>query len=579
MAHKKEKGRADCGGVLGAVGKAWSEETIVDIDSFALIPTLAAAGATVLILAVLVLCLVRNTAKVSFISYVALGVVAVGCLLTYFSHKVMILVLTVLALEFLFFIYALVLALGDPKKRENKKTQKELEDLIATMTTKEEVARIRAKYENSISMENDMIAKVSGFFTSEEPLPSFLATLNKLLMEKVKADGCVIMMYEESDNMLNVKSFEGKFPPPYKLPDDLPHKPARVDMNIKYGQFAPKDNLFGNIFSAGKVVNVTDPKRDNRIYQNMSEDFLQCGPYLFIPMIQDGEGVALFCLSRVYGNTPFDDVDVEAAQNIIDIAKTAFRPLNSFLSYMSHAEATKEGAVATEAQKTLLPEKFPAIAKLSLGKYTMPVESVCGDFYDVIPSRKERISFIIGDVTGKGMKSLLVMAAVRAMLRLVTNTEQNAATILEWINKAICIEQNKDHFASVALINYNSIDDTAQVATSGTNIVLLYTAATGEVKKISTDCEPVGVEKTTEYKATDLKLASGDMIIACTDGVVECLNENGAQYSTGKLESMIKKNAKLAGKDIAAKVKDDIKKFCGTTQQFDDQSLLVVKIA
>lgn len=551
----------------------------MDIDSFASIPILVAAGATILILGVLVLCLVRNTAKVSFISYVALGVVVAGCLCTYFNRKLMILVLTIMALEFLFFIYALVMALGDPKKRENKKTQKELEDLIATMMTKEEVARIKAKYENSISLENDMIAKVAGFFTSEEPMPAFLATLNKLLMEKVKADGCVIMMYEESDNMLNVKSFEGKFPPPYKLPDDLPHKPARVDMNVKYAQFAPKENLFGDIFSAGKTVNVTDPKRDNRIYQNMSEDFLQCGPYLFIPMIQDGEGVALICLSRVYGNTPFTDLDIEAAQNIIDIAKTAIRPLNSFLSYMSHAEATKEGAVATVAQKTLLPDKLPAIAKLSLGKYTVPVESVCGDFYDVIPSRKERISIVVGDVTGKGMKSLLVMAAVRAMLRLVTNTDQKAATILEWVNKAICIEQNKDHFASVALINYNSVDDTVQVATSGTNIVLLFTAKTGEVKKISMDCEPVGVEKTTEYKDTDLQLSSGDIILACTDGVVECLNENGAQYSTGKLESILKQHAKLAGKDIATKIKDDVKKFCGTTQQFDDQSLLVMKIA
>lgn len=550
----------------------------MDIDSFVGVPILVCGAVLIGILVLLLLCIIRNTTKVSFIFYAVIAVTLGGLIITYFHPKLMYLVVTLILAEALFVVYALVLVMSDPKKRENKKTQKELEELIATMVTHEEMERQKAKYESSIATENDMIAKVSGFFTAEETLNSFLQYLSKLLMDKLSADGCAILMYEESDNMLSVKSFEGKIAPPYKLPEDLPHKPMRVEMNFKYSQFAPTGNLFGDIFTGGKPVNVVDPQKDNRIYQNMNEDFLQCGPYLFIPMVQDGEGVALFCLARTFGKPVFTGDDVDNAIGIVEIAKTAFRPLNSFLSYTAHAEATKEGDIATSFQKSLLPDKLPAIAKLSLGKYTVPVENVCGDFYDVIPSRKERISMVIGDVAGKGMKSLLVMAMVRAMLRLVSNTEKDAATILEWVNKAICIEENKDHFASVALLLYNSIDDTAQLATSGTNPVLLYTASDGEVNKISIDCEPIGVEKTTEYKNTDLTLNKGDMVIACTDGVIECLNENGAQYSLAKLKQVIKANAKLQGKDIANKIKDDVKKFCGTTQQFDDQSLLVIKI-
>lgn len=550
----------------------------MDIDSYVGVPILVSGVVLIGLLVLMLFCIIRNTTKISFIFYVAIAVTLGGLVITYFHPKLMYMIFTLILDEFLFIVYALVLVMSDPKKRENKKTQKELEELIATMVTHEEMERQRTKYETRIATENDMIAKVAGFFTAEETLNSFLQYLNKLLMDKLGADGCAILMYEESDNMLSVKSFEGKIAPPYKLPEDLPHKPMRVEMNFKYSQFTPTGNLFGDVFTGGKPVNVTDPQKDNRIYQNMNEDFLQCGPYLFIPMLQDGEGVALFCLARTFGKPVFTQDDVDNACGIIEIAKTAFRPLNSFLSYTAHAEATKEGDIATSFQKSLLPEKLPVIAKLSLGKYTVPVENVCGDFYDVIPSRKERISMVIGDVAGKGMKSLLVMAMVRAMLRLVSNTEKDAATILEWVNKAICIEENKDHFASVALLLYNSIDDTAQLATSGTNPVLLYTAETNEVKKISVDCEPIGVEKTTQYKNTDIALKTGDMVIACTDGVIECLNENGAQYSLAKLESMIKANAKLPGKDIANKIKDDIKKFCGTTQQFDDQSLLVVKI-
>ena len=110
----------------------------------------------------------------------------------------------------------------------------------------------------------------------------------------------------------------------------------------------------------------------------------------------------------------------------------------------------------------MLPEKMPVINKLSIGKYFEPAENVCGDYYDIIPSRKDRISFVMSDIAGKGMVSLTIMIMVRAMIRLIANTNQSASTLLEWVNRAICSEKNSmDHFASVALINYNSIDNTA----------------------------------------------------------------------------------------------------------------------
>lgn len=135
-----------------------------------------------------------------------------------------------------------------------------------------------------------------------------------------------------------------------------------------------------------------------------------------------------------------------------------------------------------------------------------------------------------------------------------------------------------DHFASVALINYNSIDNTAQIATSGINPVMLYKASDKTINKISTNCEPIGVEKTTEYKNIDLTLDAGDILVTCTDGLLECLDERGVQYSIDNLQKVIQANCNLNGKDIAAKVKDNIKKFCGNTQQYDDQSLLIIKI-
>ncbi|MDE5898349.1 MAG: SpoIIE family protein phosphatase, partial [Treponemataceae bacterium] len=389
----------------------------------------------------------------------------------------------------------------------------------------------------------------------------------------------VFLVLDEADNVLAVKSLEGSFPPPYKLPDDLPHKSIRVETNFKFSQFQLSGNSFGDIFSEGKPLNVKNPAKDRHIFQNGPEEFLKCGPYIFIPLEQNGMATALVCVARKPEREAFTEEEFELARNLTSAAATAMHPLAGFLAYQEHMELTKEGDIATKFQKAMLPEKLPVINKLSIGKYTAAAENVCGDYYDVIPSRKDRITFVMADIAGKGMNSLVIMIMIRAMLHLVANTNKSAATLLEWVNRAICSEKNNmDHFASIALVNYNSIENTAQIATCGSNPVLLYTAADGGIKKLSVDSEPIGVEKTTEYHDLDISLNAGDIIISCTDGLLECLNENGVQYSMDTLMEVVKANSKLAGKDIANKVRDSVKKFCGNAQQYDDQSLLVVKI-
>ena len=210
--------------------------------------------------------------------------------------------------------------------------------------------------------------------------------------------------------------------------------------------------------------------------------------------------------------------------------------------------------------------------------YNSLADGVCGDFYDIIVSRKDRISFAITDVVGKGMNSLMVMIMMRSMLRLIVNTKQSADTILTWINHGISTESAIDHFASMALINYDSTTKSINYATGGSTPIWLYSAETNDMARISEASEPVGVEKSTIYKEHSRKLKSGDILVMYTDGLVESLDENGTQYSIDNLIKIVKLNHSKSAKDITSLVKSDLKHFNGTVKQHDDQTLLVVKI-
>ena len=88
----------------------------------------------------------------------------------------------------------------------------------------------------------------------------------------------------------------------------------------------------------------------------------------------------------------------------------------------------------------------------------------------------------------------------------------------------------------------------------------------------------MGVSKDTVYKDDVLKMDKGDIIVTCTDGLLESLNENGVQYSIDNLKKVLVKNCTATAKDISNRVKDDLKRYCGVAQQYDDQTLLVIKI-
>lgn len=554
-----------------------------NIDDFVGIPLLISAAIGLLLFISLVIAKLRNSAKPSFVLYLASGILVAGSLYTYKEPHIIYLVFILILTEFILFIYAFITALSNPKKREEKRAKKAAQEqrgyIDANSVSKEVLAAEQERHNKIIAVNKDLITKVSTFFSSENSMENFLDYSNNLISERVAADGCVILMADDFDNVLAVKSFKGTFPPPYKLPDDLPHKPLRVETNLRFAQFPLQENIFGEIATAGEPVLVQDSIKDPRVYQNGPEEFLKCGSYIFVPIKQQ-EGIAgIIALARTPEKAKFTKEDLETAEILTDAVSNAMKPLYSFLNYAEHKDLTQGGDIATGIQKSLIPSKLPVIPGIGIGCFTNPAENVCGDFYDVVVSRKDRISFIVADVAGKGLTSLTVMLMIRAILRLIVNTNQSAATILNWANRGICNETIKiDHFASVALVNYNSITKEAQISTCGNNTVLLYKASERKIDTISMMSQPMGVDKEIEYGEQNLKLESGDILAVCTDGVIESLDDFGVQYSADKLKKVISAHANDSAKNISNRVKDDLKKFIGSSQQYDDTSLLVIKV-
>ena len=544
------------------------------VDKFAYIPLLAAAALIAATIIFLIIASIRKTAKPSFVFFLSLICVLIGALFTAMRPGIVFFSLMLAAAALLALPYAAIKAFSSGEEGEDEGDGKPgaINGGKRYNVVYEEIDR------SLLDVQKDLLGRAAESISAPGALDSILEYYSKQLIELTHADGSMILLLDDFDDILSVKHLEGSFVPPYLLPENIPHKQNRVDMSMKYAQFQLKGNIFGEALSNSKAELITEPLHDERIVQNEKEDFLRCGSYIFVPLIAQSQTIGEIALSRDFGNELFSEKDFDIAKKLADIMALGARLITIHNDMVERSNDEKEAEISARIQKSLLPAKLPLLPGITSGAFFSNAESICGDFYDLVVARKDRIAFVLGDVTGKNMTSLVIMVQIRAMLRLTTNTQQTPGTILSWTNRGLFGEADKDHFASVSLIFYDSVSKKFTYSSGGTNPIYVYREKDQSFTKISDDSMPVGMEKETVYADKDLVCESGDVIVTCSDGLIEALNLDGKQYSAGRLEKIIKENHTLAGKEIAKRVQDDVKNFCGSAVQHDDQTLLCIKV-
>ena len=155
----------------------------------------------------------------------------------------------------------------------------------------------------------DFLISLSSCFTEKEGLLQLLDKVNESVIKETAADGGVILLIDEFEDLISVKNLKGTFPPPYKLDPHLPHKIARVETNFRFAQFPLNETIFGITASSGKAELITDPASDPRIFQNEPEDFLKCGSYIFVPMLVKDVVIGVLSLARKPENPVFSEQD------------------------------------------------------------------------------------------------------------------------------------------------------------------------------------------------------------------------------------------------------------------------------
>ena len=234
--------------------------------------------------------------------------------------------------------------------------------------------------------------------------------------------------------------------------------------------------------------------------------------------------------------------------------------------------------LAKRIQTALLPDR-EKIRGYEIAAAMLPAKEVGGDYYDIIETPKGDKWVTIGDVSGHGVDSgLIMMMAQTSISAMVGNcSECQPSEVLRRVNHVIkenIARLGSDHYMTMMAIHLNE----SQMTVAGKHQdIIIYRSALNKTEVISTNGTWLGITDNIENYLTDVteKIDDGDIILLFTDGITEAASKDGEMYGQERLEQSFNQYADLPVNRLRDKIVEDVKDF--QEEQFDDMTLVVIK--
>jgi phosphoserine phosphatase RsbU/P len=242
----------------------------------------------------------------------------------------------------------------------------------------------------------------------------------------------------------------------------------------------------------------------------------------------------------------------------------------------------RELAVAHDIQRSILLPALPKIAGADLGALMMPTRAVGGDFYDAIVLDDNRVALVVGDVSDKGVPAALFMALtyslVRAEIAHMANRTTTPGAVLRAVNQHLCGMNNAGMFVTVLLLVLDVDTRELWFARAGHDMPLIVGAAGEPMALAAQPGMPLGLFAGVAIDEQCVTLPVGATLLAYTDGVTEAANTHHDLFGLPRTQRALLTHQQAPAQDLCDAVWRDVCAFVGDAPQFDDVTLLSVKL-
>lgn len=241
--------------------------------------------------------------------------------------------------------------------------------------------------------------------------------------------------------------------------------------------------------------------------------------------------------------------------------------------------------VASQIQQSMLPHKELNTENLELKGFLKPAREVGGDLYDYI-IRDEKLFFCIGDVSGKGTPSAMLMAVIHTLFRSVSTHESNPARIMQAINIASCQENDSNMFVTMFIGVLDLPTGHLRYCDAGHDAPFIISQTPTNSNESTTvlwsmiDVNPnlpIGVFDDTNYNVQEITLQPYSTIFLYTDGLTEAKNTKRELYGLDRIKNVLDTCPDNEPQKIIEKIVKAVNDFVKDAEQSDDLTMLAIR--
>lgn len=270
-----------------------------------------------------------------------------------------------------------------------------------------------------------------------------------------------------------------------------------------------------------------------------------------------------------------------ARRNQLGDLAQSFDRMTASISSLLESVAEKERlqseiAIAADIQQNLLPKGGPEFVDIAFAAHFEPTASIGGDYYDVFHLDPRRFAVAIGDVSGHGLSTGLVMAMVKAAITTLVDEGADETSLFRRLNELVFDSTEKRAFMTLAFTVFDMELGTIRHTNAGH--LFPYLLRKGQPPKaLEVPSLPLGVRPKLQPKTIELELETGDCIVYLSDGIIEALDQDGHPFGFDRLEEilafMVEDDPEPIKESILAAVRDHASGLVPD----DDRTIMILK--
>ena len=255
-----------------------------------------------------------------------------------------------------------------------------------------------------------------------------------------------------------------------------------------------------------------------------------------------------------------------------------FRLLNEALENERYKE---ELNIARRVQSSLLPQQLHSNDSFEIVGFSNSAAEVGGDYYDSYKIDDDKVSLIIGDVSGKGTSAAFHMSQMKGIFQSLGQLNLSPKEFLKKANTALAACLEKTSFITATYFLIDTSKEVIRFARAGHCPTLYYHGKTGKTEYFKNKGMGLGIVRNSSYEKfiqeKKFTYSPGDLLVLYTDGITEATDPHKVEYGYERLENVIKKQRSNKPETVLKNILEDFYSFTGSKQIDDDYTIVLVR--